>query len=164
MLINYKFQKMLKVTKIITTVVFAALAMSMTSCRSNGNNNQGDDAAISDFITEMYNNGLYSDYGFLEDHCSEALLQTLADEYEYDSEGVAYAVWKFRTESQDGKPDSDVKSEIVSVENVGDGWYEYEFYDGGWLGKNRIKVSSNEGNIMIESIEKVYDEFLEEYN
>ena len=49
------------------------------------------------FITQMYNNKLYEDYDFLQKHCSVGLLKKLQDAYPYDTDGVAYATWLFRS-------------------------------------------------------------------
>lgn len=123
-----------------------------------------DEQVIKEFITNMYNNGQYTDYEFLEKHCSRELLDRLADDYDYDTEGVAYAVWDFRTSAQDGKPDAEVKSEVLQVEYTGDGWYTYEFYDGGWRGKTRLKCHVQEGEVIMDALEKLYDEWAEMYD
>lgn len=155
---------MMKTLRLLSFVVFAVLAVSMTSCQVKGVNNAKDDDAITEFITDMYDHARYEDYAFLEQYCSKELLERLAEAYDYDSDGVAYASWKFRTEAQDGKPGSDQKYGVVSVKPVQDGWCEYEFYDGGWKGKTRVRISHEDGRIVMESIEKVYDECLETYN
>lgn len=122
-----------------------------------------DDQTIKDFITHMYNNTLYIDYEFLEKHCTRNLLDKLEADNDYDTEGVAYAVWDFRTNAQDGKPDSNGLSEVISIESSGDGWYTYEFYDGGWHGKNRLKCFIQDGQVMMDALEKIYDELDELY-
>lgn len=121
-----------------------------------------EEVIIQEFITNMYNNQLYNEYDFLEKHCSRHLLRVLQEDYEYD--GIGYAVWDFRTSAQESKPDSSNESKIISVESIGDGWYTYEFYDGGWKGQKRIKASIVGGEVIMDVIETVYDEFTESYS
>lgn len=115
-----------------------------------------EEEIIKVFLVNMYNNHLYEEYRFLENHCTKHLLDVLRANYEYD--GIGYAVWDFRTSSQDGKPDSDLENRIISVESLGDGWYAYEFYDGGWKGKKRVKAFIAEGDVMMDVLETLYDE------
>ena len=46
-------------------------------------NSAKDDKLIMDFITEMYNNSMYTEVEFLEEHCTPRMLQQLLDDYEY---------------------------------------------------------------------------------
>lgn len=116
-----------------------------------------DESAIQDFITNMYEKGLYTEYDFLEKHCSKAFLQYLKDQYEYDGEG--YAVWLFRTSSNDGKPGAeDVKSKVLSITKDNEGWYHYTFTDGGWHGENKIKLHMENGKVVMDELKCVYDE------
>lgn len=122
----------------------------------------GEEATIKRFITDMYNNRLFENYTFLEKHCSQRLLKKLADDYDYDSEGVAYAVWDFRTGCQDFKEGSAKASKIISVKKTADGWYQYEFLDVGWYGINRLKCHIEDGEVIMDALENVYDECMEE--
>lgn len=124
---------------------------------------EDEQRVIIKFLTDMYNDDLYSDYDFLRNHCSESLLTMLENDYEYDHEGVAYAVWDFRTSAQDGKPDSDNLNNVISVEWAGDGWFTYEFYDQGWRGKKRVKASIKDGEVIMDALETLYDECYETY-
>lgn len=117
-----------------------------------------EETTIKEFIAKMYNSGQYNEYDFIEKHCSSHLLKKLQEDYEYDTDGVAYAVWDFRTSSQDSKPDSDEESRVINVESNGDGWYTYEFYDGGWRGKNRVKAFIRDGEVIMDALERLYDE------
>lgn len=122
-----------------------------------------DEAGIRDFITNMYEQDLYSETDFLETHCSKALLQYLKDQYEYDGEG--YAFWLFRTSSQDGKPEAEnVESKVLSVTKDSEGWYHYTFTDGGWHGENKIKLHMENGKVVMDELKCVYDEAASQYN
>lgn len=115
------------------------------------------DPVIRDFITKMYENQEYNDYEFLEKHCTERLLQHLRDEYEYD--GGGYASWLFRTSAQDGKPGvENVRDQIISIAKNNKGEYLYQFFDGGWRGENKIIVYVEDGKVMIDEVERIYDE------
>lgn len=121
------------------------------------------DPAIQSFIIDMYENQRYNDEAFLKAHCTEHLLKYLRDQYEYDGEG--YAGWLFRTSSQDGKPGSEnVRDQIISIAKDNDGWYHYQFFDGGWRGENKVNLwVGSDGKVMMDGIERVYDEHEEYY-
>ena len=108
------------------------------------------------FITDMYNNYKYGEEDFLKEHCTERLLNQLREAYEYDGEG--YAVWLFRTSSNDGLGEG---TRVVSVSTEDGLWYEYEFYDGSWKGKNRVKCVVVDGKVWMDEVERLYDEAAE---
>ena len=99
---------------------------------------------IKSFITQMYNNKLYEDYDFLQKHCSAELLKKLQDAYPYDTDGIAYATWLFRSSQQDSKPGSDDKTIMLEVKADGGDWFVYTALDMGWEFTNRIKITNNE--------------------
>lgn len=122
-----------------------------------------DESAIQDFITNMYEKDLYTENDFIEKHCSKALQQYLKDQYEYDGEG--YAFWLFRTSSNDGKPGAEnVTSKVLSITKDNEGWYHYTFIDGGWHGENKIKLHMENGRVVMDELQRVYDEAAIEYN
>lgn len=156
-------------TLIAAALVVAALTIS---CKDTprGNNQQAEqeqatptktEKRIMDFITNMYNSNDYIEPEFLKAHCTPSMLQFLRDNYDYDTddEEDCFACWLFRTSAQDGKPDSSMKNEIISVNHDGEGdWYTYEFYDEGWRGENRIKVIVTDDQLLIDGLERIYDE------
>ena len=103
------------------------------------------------FITQMYNNKLYEDYDFLQKHCSAKLLKKLRDAYPYDTDGIAYATWLFRSGQQDSKPGADNKTIMLEVKADGD-WFVYTALDMGWKFTNRIKITNKGGEVVIEDI------------
>ena len=119
---------------------------------------------IADFIVDMYENQRYNDYDFLEAHCTKRLLKYLREQYDYDGEG--YAVWLFRISSQDGKPGvENTKDEVTDISKDGDDWYRYKFTDGGWRGENKLNIYIDEdGNVMMDAVERIYDEAREDYD
>ena len=116
---------------------------------SNNGVSQSDE--IKSFITKMYEEKLYEDYDFLQKHCSAELLKKLQDAYPYDADDIAYATWLFRSGQQDSKPST--KGETVMLEVKADGdWFVYAALDVGWTFTKRIKVSNENGKIVISDI------------
>ena len=106
---------------------------------------------IKSYITQMYNNKLYEDYDFLRKHCSSGLLKKLQDAYTYDTDGIAYATWLFRSSQQDSKPGTEGKTVMLEVKADGD-WFIYTALDMGWEFTNRIKITNKGGKIIIEDV------------
>ncbi len=106
---------------------------------------------IKSFITQMYNNKLYEDYDFLQKHCSAELLKKLQEAYPYDTDGIAYATWLFRSGQQDSKPGAEDKTIILEVKADGD-WFVYTALDMGWEFTNIIKITNKGGEIVIEDV------------
>ena len=181
----------MKMKSLMIALVVSSMLMSATSCNNDKSTNtinetealndvvtveesqsdgeekkaeaSEDEATIQEFITNMYENQLYSQSDFLEAHCSKELLKHLKDEYEYDGEG--YAFWLFRTGSQDGKPGAEgVKDKVLSITKDSEGWYHYTFTDGGWHGENKLKVHVENGKVVMDALKCVYDECAAQYN
>ena len=106
---------------------------------------------IKSFVTQMYNNKRYEDYDFLRKHCSAELLKKFQDTYPYDTDGIAYATWLFRSGQQDSKPGADDKTIMLEVKADGD-WFVYTALDMGWEFTNKIKITNKGGEIVIEDI------------
>lgn len=100
-----------------------------------------------EFIRSMYEESLYEDYTFLEQHCSKDLIEKLSEEYDY--EGGGYAVWKFRSGAQDGPSNEHA---LKSIDDEGDGWYRYTAIDMGITFTKRIKLSHKGGKSIIEDL------------
>ena len=109
-------------------------------------NTPGEDKLIMDFIKEMYNNSLYVENEFLEEHCTPRMLQQLRDDYDYEGEG--YANWDFRSESNDGFSD---ENGIISIEKI-DGRYYYEANDAGYRFRNILSAFVQDGKVMMDGI------------
>lgn len=104
------------------------------------------------FITDMYNNIKYEDYGFLKKHCTAKMLKFLRDNYDYDClDDNCLAIWLFRSGNQDGINE---KHGIISVTPQGDDWYLYTFYDMGYKASHTIKVINDNGKMMIDGLKE----------
>jgi hypothetical protein len=117
------------------------------------------DAQIRQFITTMYNKSLYEDEDFLRENCTRKMLKKLADNYDYEGEGLA--CWLFRTSTNDG---GGADNGIINVGREDDNnfWWRYEFNDGIYRGINRIKILVIDDKIWIDDVERVYDEAAEQ--
>lgn len=130
---------------LLATVLLISCSKSTSTTSSPTN-----DDAVREMLTDMYNNELYQDYEWLEAHCTDNCLQYLQHEYDYDCEGgPCYAVWKFRTNYQDGYSD---EHKLLSVSPQGNGYYDYTFIDMGVQGKNRVKIIVNNQQLLIDEI------------
>lgn len=133
------------------------------------NSDKGDaeknDSLIRDFITNMYEKELYYNYDFLEAHCTKKMLKCLKDEYECEYGSDGYAGYLFRTGAQDDKPGAeDVKDKVLKITKDSEGWYHYTFTDGGWRGENKIKVCVENGEVKVDEVERVNNEYAEAGN
>lgn len=125
-------------------------------CNVGAQDKDWNDDIIS-FITKMYEDKLYQNYGFLQKHCTAELLKKLQNAYPYDTDGVAYATWLFISGQQDSKPGTNGKSCMLEVKADKDNWYIYRAIDMGWEFTKRIKVSAKDGKIVISNICPVED-------
>lgn len=144
-------------------VFFAALLTLcvLDSCAGTKGKNVENDKKVEAFITTMMNESQYEDYAFLKKHCTPKMLEFLAECYDYDCEsGDCLAGWMFRTEAQDNS--EECRNGVEEVKSVGNGWYEYTFYDGGFKGITRLKIVFKGDLIMVDELVKVYDQAHEE--
>ncbi len=84
----------------------------------------------------------------MKKHCSAEVLKKLADDYEYEGGGLAS--WDFRSGYQDGPSN---RHEVISVEPLGDNWYQYSFYDMGIKGSHKIRVIQKDEDFVIDGIQ-----------
>ena len=134
-------------------MICSILAMSFSYGIAHTKNQTTSEDTIKTFLTKMYNDKLYEDYDFLQKHCSPELLKKLQDAYPYDSDGPAYATWLFRSRQQDSNPwTKDDRTMMLDV-TADDDWYVYTALDMGWDVINRIKVTCEDGKIIIEDMD-----------
>ena len=154
-----------------TTLFLALMALAMVaSCGNNAAQKAAQDLqdstaladssydAIADstaqveatiaFITDFYNSKKFENEDFLKKYCSAEVLKKLADDYEY--EGGGYASWDFRSGYQDGPSN---RHEVISVEPLGDDWYQYSFYDMGIKGSHKIRVIQKDEDFVIDGLQ-----------
>ena len=100
------------------------------------------------FITDFYNSKKFENEDFLKKYCSAEVLKKLADDYEYEGGGLAS--WDFRSGYQDGPSN---RHEVISVEPLGDNWYQYSFYDMGIKGSHKIRVIQKDEDFVINGLQ-----------
>ena len=138
--------------KRLALIIISIFALSVSCAIGQAHNETTSEDTIKSFLTKMYNDKFYEDYGFLQKHCSPELLKKLRDAYPYDTEEPAYATWLFRSGRQDSKPGSGDKTMMLDVSADGD-WYLYTALDMGWKFTNRIELAIKDGNVIIEDMD-----------
>ena len=112
-------------------------------------------------------NRLYNDYVFgdrydefnqaVSDFFTSKAQQTLIDAYEYDCEGVCYAIWALRTNAQDSKENGG-KSGVEDIWRVVGNAYEVHYVDGGWSGSTLFLFTTENDKVKIDDFLREYDE------
>ena len=83
-------------------------------------------------------------------YCTKELAQKLRDEYDNEySDGGGYAVWKFRSNAQDGE---DIR-EIEKIESLGEGKYIVHYNDMGNKGTHSITIVQQDGEIFFDKLD-----------
>lgn len=112
------------------------------------------DAEATAFITDMYNNKRYENDDFLRSHCTPKLLKKMAADFGYDCpQGICYAVWEFRSGAQDYATER--LHRIISITSLGDGFYKYFFFDRGIRGANKLRLTKQNGEILMDDVEAI---------
>ena len=120
--------------------IFTSILLLMTMCVFGAD----DETVIRKFYTNCVFGNEYYESGnvsVLRRYCSPGIIKRLRAEYEYD--GTGYAVYIFRTATQDSNPDvspDEVESGIKSITPLGKGWYRVSYTDGGWPGCTDVRV------------------------
>lgn len=106
-----------------------------------------------EFLRNIYENYVFGRKDFdsiASDVCSEDIQQRMKDEYYYDCEdGDCYAVWLFRTNSQDGPGNSSEVKKIVAKDN---GWFDVYYSDMGLEGQTSFKLLKVDGKMLIGEV------------
>ena len=146
---------MKKLVFVITLLL--ALSSSVVSC--HGTN-------ITEETCKSILNELYNDYVFGDryDEFDQAVgkfftskaQQKLIDAYEYDCDGVCYAIWALRTNAQDSKEDGG-KSGVEDLWRVVGNAYEVHYSDGGWSGSTIFLFAIENGKVKIDDFRRGYD-------
>lgn len=110
-------------------------------------NDAADSKVVEDFLNKLYRDYVFGsrDFAKVKSQFASSIVKRLRAEYEFEGEG--YAVWLFRTASQDGASD---KSEVKLISSDGDGWYTVRYSDMGNAGSTRFKVTVTDGTAYVE--------------
>lgn len=83
-------------------------------------------------------------------YCTKSLAQELSKAYDNEfSDGGGYAVWKFRSNAQDGE---NIR-EVEKIEPLGDGKYLVHYNDMGNKGKHTITTVIQDGEIFFDKLD-----------
>lgn len=170
-------------------ILFAAtfllgVSISLTCCAGNQNkndkNNSVDNVAsgmetralISEESCKSILNRLYNDYVFgdrydefnqvVSEFFTSKAQQKLIDAYEYDCDGVCYAIWALRTNAQDSKENGG-KSGVEDIWRVMGNAYEVHYSDGGWSGSTIFLFATENDKVKIDDFRKGYDESVADF-
>lgn len=120
---------------------------------------------VMEFIKDFYNTRKFYDDDFLREHCSASMKKILRDAFEYDCDpdDECFEGTLFRTGYQDVKPNIDqngnytdegVKDGIIKITPLNDNWYNYEFYDMGWMDAHNIKIIVDGDKCIIDDLKR----------
>ena len=101
------------------------------------------------YSRHIFGNEFASD-SVIAKYCTKELAQKLRDDYDNEfSDGGGYAVWKFRSNAQDG---SDIQ-EVEKIEPLGDGKYLVHYNDMGNIGSHTITIVQQNGEIFFDKLD-----------
>ena len=101
------------------------------------------------YSRHIFGNEFASD-SVIAQYCTKELAQKLRDEYDNEySDGGGYAVWKFRSNAQDGE---DIRG-IEKIEPLGDGKYQVHYNDMGNKGTHTITTVIQDGVIFFDKLD-----------
>jgi hypothetical protein len=138
--------------KISLIFLVAATAFSCSDKQESSSNNV-DTKAI-EKIQTFYANYIFGDEfandSVIAKYCTKNLAQELSKAYDDEfSDGGGYAVWKFRSDAQDGE---DIR-EIEKIEPLGDGKYTVHYNDMGNKGTHTITIVLQDGEIFFDKLD-----------
>ena len=145
--------------KLISILAAAMVAVCLTGCQLKApatvNEAVQDNEAAEQFIREMFTTRNFEDYDYLRSHCTGRLLDKLAEQYEYDGDGLA--VWLFRSGAQDSKYEF-APTDILRITPIGDNWYAYTALDAGWRFTAALKLLPKDGSFLMDDVVLLDDE------
>ena len=138
--------------KISLILLVAATAFSCSDKQESSSNNV-DTKAI-EKIQTFYTNYIFGDEfandSVIAKYCTKNLAQELSKAYDAEfSDGGGYAVWKFRSDAQDGE---DIH-EVEKIEPLGNGKYLIHYNDMGNKGTHTITIVQQDGEIFFDKLD-----------
>lgn len=149
----------MKATDLIKSALGIAMLAGLAACGAKSTNAADSDNSATETVAEAPAAGMadttlvrtvYNKFVFAldsdgsanpEDYFTPKALKALEDAYEYDcEEGGCYAFSELRTANQDSNPDSDGKTYVDVIQNLGGGEYAVIYSDMGWVGVTIVKV------------------------
>ena len=107
-------------------------------------------AKIQTFYSKHIFGNEFANDSVMAKYCTKELAQKLRDEYDNEySDGGGYAVWKFRSNAQDGE---NIR-EIEKIESLGEGKYIVHYNDMGNKGSHTITIVQQDGEIFFDKLD-----------
>ena len=137
-----------------TTMSSSAEESSSSAVESSSSISNALDAKVFEKILTFYTNYIFGDEfandSVMAKYCTKELAQKLRDDYDDEySDGGGYAVWKFRSDAQDGE---DIHK-IEKIEPLGDGKYLVHYNDMGNKGSHTITIVQQDGDIFFDKLD-----------
>ena len=134
--------------RIFEITIFALLEATLAAC-----GNDADSKAIEKIQTfysrHIFGNEFPND-SVIPKYCTKALAKKLRKDYDSEySDGGGYAVWKFRSDAQDGE---DIH-EIEKIEPIGKNKYRVHYNDMGNKGTHTITIVQQGGEIFFNKLD-----------
>ena len=105
---------------------------------------------IQSFYTHYIFGNEFASDSVIAKYCTKSLAQELSKAYDDEfSDGDGYAVWKFRSDAQDGE---DIH-EIEKIEHLGNGKYLVHYNDMGNKGAHTITIVQQDGEIFFDKLD-----------
>lgn len=107
-------------------------------------------AKIQTFYSKHIFGNEFANDSVIAKYCTKSLAQELSKAYDNEfSDGGGYAVWKFRSNAQDGE---DIR-EIEKIESLGEGKYIVHYNDMGNKGSHTITIVQQDGKIFFDKLD-----------
>ena len=107
-------------------------------------------AKIQTFYSKHIFGNEFANDSVIAKYCTKSLAQELSKAYDNEfSDGGGYAVWKFRSNAQDGE---DIR-EIEKIESLGEGKYIVHYNDMGNKGSHTITTVIQDGVIFFDKLD-----------
>ena len=131
----------------------SAIEISSSATESSSSISNAFDAKVFEKIQTFYSKHIFGDEfandSVIAQYCTKSLAKKLRDAYNNEfSDGGGYAVWKFRSNAQDGE---DIH-EIEKIEPLGKNKYRVHYNDMGNKGKLTITIVQQNGEIFFDKI------------
>ena len=137
-----------------TTMSSSAEESSSSAVESSSSISNALDAKVFEKIQTFYTNYIFGDEfandSVIAKYCTKSLALVLSKAYDDEySDGGGYAVWKFRSDAQDGE---DIH-EVEKIEPLGDGKYQVHYNDMGNKGTHTITTVIQDGEIFFDKLD-----------
>jgi len=137
-----------------TAMSSSAEESSSSAVESSSSISNALDAKVFEKIQSFYANYIFGPQEATDSviamYCTKSLAQELSKAYDDEfSDGGGYAVWKFRSDAQDGE---DIH-EIEKIEPLDDGKYLVHYNDMGNKGSHTISIVQQDGEILFDKLD-----------